>query len=253
MNYYIKKILIFTFIVLQPFCYAYADKELTIVRGQDFPPYHYVDKNGVEQGFVIETVKGAAQLLDTKISYKQYPWSRCIYMMKNGQADAMINLFKTEEREAFMHFSETVLGYETNSLFTLTASDLLYSGDLETLIPHKMGTIRNYSYGKQFDAAEFPLKYQFDTEKDLINGLINNRCSIIVGNRLTIQILYKKMRLENKIKPLSPDISKDPLYIGFSKKRDHEALSKSFSEKLKQFKVTTKYKSMMQKYSLTSP
>ncbi|MCD4721475.1 MAG: transporter substrate-binding domain-containing protein [Desulfobacula sp.] len=246
----IKKIFFCALFLILSVCHANAEQMLTIVRGQDFPPYHYLDKNGVEQGFIIEIIIETANLLDISISFKQYPWSRCINMVKKGYVDAMMNLFKTKNRKTFMHFSNNILAHETNTLFTLKTIDLPYSGDIKTIIPYKIGTIRNYSYGKRFDAVNFPLNYQLETEKELIKSLINNRCNVIVGNKLAVRILLDQMELDDQIKPLSPDISKDPLYIGFSKIRGHKALSNTFSKKLKQFKISEKYQKIIQKYSL---
>jgi len=243
----ILPILLFLFLFV---CQATAAEPLIIVRGQDFPPYHYLDRNGVEQGFIIEIIIGTAKLLDISVSFKQYPWSRCISMMENGHTDAMMNLFKTEKRKTFMYFSDNIIAHETNTLFTLNTTELMYSGDIQTITPFKIGTIRNYSYGNRFDAVTFPFNYQLETEKELIRSLINKRCDVIVGNKLTILTLLKQMGFEDRIKPLVPDISSDPLYISFSKARGHGALSKSFSQKLKQFKTSEKYQEIIRKYSL---
>ncbi len=249
MNKSIKAIL-FSFLFAMSLFHANAAETLTIVRGQDFPPYHYMDENGVEQGFVIEIIKGTAKLLDIPISFKQYPWSRCISVMEKGNADAMMNLFKTGKRQIFMHYSSTVIAYETNTFFALKGMDISYSGDINDIIPYKIGTIRNYSYGAKFDSVVFPINYQLETEQELIKSLINKRCEVIIANKLTMRILLNKMGYEDKVTSLHPDISKGPLYIAFSKIKNHEALSKLFSKGLKQFKASEKYQKIIQKYSL---
>ncbi len=229
---------------------SFANESITIVRGQDFPPYHYIDENGSEKGFVIETINGVARLMEISVTYKQYPWSRCINMIEKGYADAMMNLFKTKRRMQFMEFSDNILVYETNSLFSLQTKELAYTGTISSLTPYKMGTIRNYSYGKLFDHVHFPINFQMETETELINSLINNRCEVIIGNKLVIFNLLKTMKLKSQIKMLSPDVSKDPLYISFSKRRKHKALSQSFSKHLKQFKSSQDYQKLIQAYSL---
>ena len=249
----IKKIWFCAFFLILSVCLANGTETLTIVRGQDFPPYHYLDKNGVEQGFLIDIIVGTAKLLDMTVSFKQYPWSRCINMVEKGHADAMMNLFKTEKRKTFMHFANNIIAYETNSFFALKETKLPYSGDIKTIIPYKIGTIRNYSYGKRFDAVSFPINYQLETEKQLIKSLINKRCEVIIGNKLTLRTLLNQMGLQDKIKSLNPDISKNPLYIGFSKIRGHKALSKAFSEKLTQFKTSEAYQKIIKRYSLGTP
>lgn len=246
-------IILSTLFLILSVCHTTFAEPITIVRGQDFPPYHYLDKKGVEQGFIVEIILGTAKLLNLDISFKQYPWSRCISMVKTGHTDAMMNLFKTRRRETFMHFSDNIIAHETNTLFTLKTTRLPYSGDIQTITPYKIGTIRNYSYGKRFDAVTFPQNYQMETEKELIYSLIHKRCDVIVGNKLTIQTLLKQMGIKKGIKYLSPDISRDPLYIGFSKARGHKALSNTFSERLNQFKTSKDYQAILQKYGLKNP
>ena len=246
----LKIIYIFLCIVLLSGTSTFADESITIVRGQDYPPYHFQDENGAEQGFVIEIIKGTAHSMALPITFKQYPWSRCMNMMEKGQADAMMNLFKTKQRESFMVFADIQLGYETNSLFALVSSSIKYTGSLNSIAGYKIGIIRNYSYGQQFDAFNFPFLYPLENEKELINSLVNNRCNIIIGNKLTLGILLKRLTVESKIKALSPNISRDPLYIGFSKKKGHEELARQFSEKLEKFKTSESYREIVRKYSL---
>jgi len=232
---------------------SFANQEIVIVRGQNFPPYHYIDENGKEKGFVIEIILGTIRNMELKVSFEQYPWSRCINLVKKGGADAMMNLFKTKERELFMHFENNIIAYETNSLFILADNKIDYNGDLSALRSQRFGTIRNYSYGKKFDLLTFPKNYQMETEKELIKSLINLRCDIIIGNKLTVQVLINQMGYKNKITRLKQGVSNDPLYIGFSKAKGNAQLAKQFSKTLNEFKSSTEYKDILQKYSIEFP
>ncbi len=238
-------LILFVLFLSQP---CIANQEIVIVRGQDFPPYHYLNEDGVEKGFIIEIIKGTGDLMGKKILFKQYPWSRCISLVKKGHVDGMMNLFKTEEREKFMHFSNNILAAETNSLFSFKHSNISYSGNLTSISSNKIGTIRNYSYGEIFDAMEFPKKFEFETEKNLINGLINNRVDLIIGNKITIQILLKQLNFKHKIKRLQPDVSNEPLYLGFSKAKANSDLANSFSENLIKFRDSKQYKHIIKSY-----
>ena len=246
----IKKSLIAILLFLAMAIPVHGGQSLTIVRGQDFPPYHFMDKNGKENGFIIEIISQVAASMEIKVNFDQYPWSRCIHMVKTGQADAMMNLFKTEKRIEFLYFSDNVLTHEVNLFFALKDSPISYSGDLSSLADLKIAAIRNYSYGTTFDHQTFPLIVRLETEKDLINSLINKRCDLIAGNNMVIQTLLKQMGLGNRVKALSPRISNDPLYLGFSKARGHKILAKKFSDQLGQFKETPVFRALIQKYGL---
>ncbi|MCP3942175.1 MAG: transporter substrate-binding domain-containing protein [Desulfobacteraceae bacterium] len=244
-----KKIWLLFFLIIMTTS-THAGQHITIVRGQNFPPYHYLDENGSETGFLIDIIRSTAASMDLDVQFKQYPWSRCLHMMKVGTADAMMNLFKTKERVQFLDFPDTPLAYEVNSFFKLKKIPVDYSGDMTVLNPFRIGFIRNYSYGPVFDAMNFPRTVMFETEQDLIKSLVKGNRQIVVGNKIVLQLLIRQMGFENHIDILSPAVSNDPLYIAFSKVRGHKQIAMQFSDALKQFKTTLAYKAILKKYDL---
>ncbi|WDP92730.1 MAG: transporter substrate-binding domain-containing protein [Desulfobacter sp.] len=228
---------------------ANAQSLITIVRGQDFPPYHFMDESGHETGFIIEVIQAVAEDINIGIKFKQYPWSRCLRMVESGNADAMMNLFKTAERERFMHFSNNILAYEINQFFKLNNTSLTYDGDLGALSSLKIGAIRNYSYGPVFDSAKLDNIYRLETETSLIKALLGKRCHLIIGNNRVIEMLVKQMGVENGVAPLFPVVSKEPLYLGFSKKKNHGGLSETFSRALGKLKRSNAYEKILKKFN----
>ncbi len=227
-----------------------AGQHITIVRGQNFPPYHYLDENGSEAGFIIDIIRSTAASMELDVQFKQFPWSRCLHMMKAGTADAMMNLFKTKERVQFLDFPDTPLAHEVNRFFKLKSISIDYTGDMSVLKSFRMGFIRNYSYGPAFDAMDFPRAVTFETEQDLIKSLVKENRQIVVGNEIVLRLLLRQTGFESRVDTLSPAVSNDPLYIGFSKARRHQHTSKQFSDALKQFKATPAYEAILKKYGL---
>ncbi len=224
---------------------------LMIVRGQDFPPYHFLDKNGKETGFIVEIITQVAETLNLDIEFSQYPWSRCLKMVETGEADAMMNLFKTQERQAYMYFSENILALEVNRFFKLDTSPVSFDGNIQGLKGLRIGAIRNYSYGKTFDELSSQLNIlRLETEKSLLLNLFNKRCDIILGNDIVLNTLAKEISGGERLVSIGPRITQDPLYLGFSKIRGHKTLSDKFSIALKRFKVTPEYQHILEKYGL---
>lgn len=229
---------------------AHGGQKLTIVRGQDFPPYHFLDQQGKETGFLIEIITQVGKALDLEINFEQYPWSRCLHLVKTGQADAMMNLFKTRERAEFMYFLDNILAHEVNRFFKLKSSPVSFTGDLASLGDIRIGSIRNYSYGKVFDETIGLNILRLETEKALILNLASQRCDIILGNEIVLQTLADQMETDKKIIPTGPGITNDPLYIGFSKARKHKDLAADFSRELNLFKTTPAHKKILRSYGL---
>lgn len=245
-----KKFLLIIILILIAAAPLWADRKLTIVRGQDFPPYHSLDKEGKETGFVVDIIDQVSKSMGKEIEYKQLPWTRCLFMVKSGQADAMMNLFKTDERQEFIYFGDNILSHEVNRFFKLESSPAYFSGDLASLADARFCAIRNYSYGKIFDRMTFSRMVRLETEKGLVLSLANKRCELILGNELVIEVLARQLSPQKKIIPLSPSITNDPLYIGFSKARGHKVLADQFSFQLKKFKTTPAYKDLLGAYKL---
>lgn len=227
---------------------AYSQEVITILRGQDFPPYHYIDEKGEQTGFIIEIVQSVANTMGINISFKQYSWSRCLWLVEHGQADAMMNLFKTKEREQFMYFFNNILAFETNQFFKLKDLQIVYDGNLSSLNRYKIGAIFNYSYGSQFDNTKFSNIFRLEAEDDLIKSLVNRRTDLIIGNKKVMLMLLNKMGAADSVEPVLPIVSKDPLYIGFSKKKGHDELAENFSNALNRFKKGALYNDILKKY-----
>tara|TARA_B100000614_G_scaffold196789_1_gene178043 strand:+ start:181 stop:900 length:720 start_codon:yes stop_codon:yes gene_type:complete len=232
-------------------CTAWAGQRLTIVRGQNFPPYHYLDEKGELTGFIIDIITGVSHTLTLDIRFAQYPWSRCLHLVKIGEADAMMNLFKTPERETFMIFEEAILTWEVNMFFTLKSSQVLFTGNLDELKGKRIGAVRNYSYGEHFDTHSPELNIlRLETENGLLRNLLNRRCDIIIGNPIVLRTLAGQIPGGEDIVTTGPRVTNDPLYIGFSKAKGHELLARRFSDALKQFKAGADYRAILKKYNI---
>lgn len=239
-------------LVVIPASVSFAGPPLVIVRGQDFPPYHYQDSTGKETGFLIELITMAARSMGTRVQFRQYPWSRCLKLVEAGEADAMMNLFRTPERETFMAFPDTPLTREVNRFFLLDGDTFAFDGNLATLTGRRIDAVRNYSYGKRFDHAAGQLKIlRLETEKALILNLLQHRCDIILGNDLVIRTLAKGIQGGSRIRPTGPGITDDPLYIGFSKARGHQETARAFSRALQQVKASTEFKARLAAYGIS--
>ena len=64
---------------------------ISILRGQDFPPYHFLNQLELETGFIIEIIQAVAKDIDIDVEFEQHSWSRCILMVKSGKADAVVS------------------------------------------------------------------------------------------------------------------------------------------------------------------
>lgn len=253
-----RKILLFLILIIIifiPLSLHSVDKEkIIIIIGSGYPPYYdWEDSKPI--GMCIEIIENVALNMNIEIVYKTYPWLRCLNNMKFGKADAMLPLFDTPERGKYLWFLENnVLAYEENSLIVRKDSNISYSGNLEDLKHLTIGVLAGYSYGKVFDTADFLKKEKTvihdKAEKILLTKLLNKRLDIMIANTLVVKHIAKEMKTLDKITILKPYISKDSLYIAFSKIRSRKILGREFGKILKKFKLTKKYQEILKKYGV---
>ena len=230
-------------------CPAYAEvTQLHIGLGPGYPPFYFFDENKQPTGICVDIVNQVAQSMNITVQYDIYPWKRMLKHGKEGKVDAVMPLFETDEREQFLTFPETGLIDEANSFFTSSSNTIKYSGKLTDVINHKIGVIDKYSYGNKFDNTDFTDKTIVKDTEQLILLVQHKRVEVGLGNSKVVTYYAKKMDAADKINFLSPPVTINPLFIGFSKKRVDQAFVNQFNKQLQKLKTTKAYADIIQAY-----
>lgn len=95
-----RQILVIVF--LASLSLAAQGQALRIVS-EAWPPYVY-EENGVLRGLDYEATQLVLQRLGVAAEWQLMPWKRCLLALERGQADAILDVFHTSEREASMLF-----------------------------------------------------------------------------------------------------------------------------------------------------
>ncbi|BHH82481.1 substrate-binding periplasmic protein [Desulforhopalus sp. 52FAK] len=214
-----------------------------------YPPYYYEDE-GTLTGFCIETINAVADAIGVDVEYEVYPWKRLIANAQKGDIDAIMPLFKTEQREKYLIFEGLELAPETNHFFTSTESDISFTGNLEDFKQYQIGVVDLYSYGTIFDHFEFPKKQVTRSDKHLIDMFTHHRFDIGVGNRYVVQHYAKLRKIEHTIKFLDPPITKETLYLGVVKARNENNRAEKLAKALQTYKTTPAYRDLIGKYGI---
>lgn len=234
-------------------CQLVFGEELSIVRGDGQYPPNEMIINGKLKGVHIDLVREIAAILNIKIIFRSEPWKRAISMIKNGEADAITYISKSPEREAFTYFLEgNIISYTENVFIAWKGEEKLikYDGNLEKLKPYRIGTLRGYFYGEEFDKAQYLKKHVVDKMEQIVGLLRIKRIDLAIVNVTDFKYEFKEDPMIKNIIFLKPYFSKLPNYIGFSKVKNHEQLAKQFSETMNAFKQTEKYYVILERYGL---
>ncbi len=90
------------------FCtlFSYSEDSIVIVSN-DYEPYTSSENGG--SGVMLDIIQQAFNEVDLKVTFKFYPWKRCLQEVDQGHAFGAAPYFKTEERQKIYDYSDPIL------------------------------------------------------------------------------------------------------------------------------------------------
>lgn len=228
---------------------CFAGKNLVVGVSLGYPPYYY-ENEGTLDGICIEIIESISSSLGITVVFRSFPWKRLLLSAEKGEVDAIMPLFRTKEREQYLDFHDLILAYEEVGLFVARESSLTFQGDFDRIAAQSIGVVDGYSYGEEFDKKKGLEKLPTQSDFHLLQMFSHKRFPIGVGNRHVISYNAEKLGIAGQIKFLTPPLSREPLYLGFSKLGQNRHLAMVFVTKLQEMKKNGKYDLILEKYDL---
>lgn len=197
--------------------------------GSYFPEILEAQSNGKVIGLGADLTHRIAREMDVDINITLYPLKRAHLIMKRGQADAIIGPYKSKNREAYLDFSNFHF-YEDEILFYgLKKSQINWKGDFSKLRGLKIGAIRGWSLGEDFNKNSQRLDIIFLNNIDQLFTMLKlKRIDIAIAHNREASRLLSLNENKAKIKSLSPRITLNKGYFGFSKKKELKGFKERF-------------------------
>lgn len=226
------------------------DKVITAVYTEWFP-YTYI-KDGNPKGFEIDIFKAVMEKIGYKVNFIAYPWKRCLLSLNSGEADALVSMLKTPEREDSFYFPGENISVSKTVFFASSDSDFVYGGTLESLKGKTVGVVDGFSYGDDFDKADYFSREMAVNTEILIMKLIHKRSDLAAENMTVVKATARNMGFDGKIKFFEPPIHSRKLYAVFSKKNARQDLCLEFSKALSEFKKSDSYLKILEEYHINA-
>lgn len=227
-----------------------ATEKSVIIVSANWAPYEF-EEDGQIKGISVDIVEEAFKRMGYKVIKKILPFSRAIEMLENGDIDMITDVKNTAERQKNGIFSKESIITTYTSLFVKSDSNIKFDGNVLNLKPYKIGTIRDYTYGQEFDNAvknKIIKIEEVDDKLQNINKVLDNRIDICVENRLVLLNALKSTNNEEKLKELKPEVSQTPVYAWFSKKKNPEKMVDEFDIKLAEIKKDGTFEKIYNSY-----
>ncbi|MDT4868171.1 Bacterial extracellular solute-binding protein [compost metagenome] len=177
------------------------------------------------------------------------PWKRCLMELESGQADAVLDIFHTREREARMVFPAEPLSEVEFVLFHARQRPYPFErlSDLRGL---KVGVSPGYWYAdKAFRTSPLFFREPAPTHEANLGKLVRDRVDLVVNDRRAGRYLVRQMGLEAEVGQHPKVLSRDHLYLAFRRQPDLENLARRFSDELRRFKREPAYAELQARYA----
>ncbi len=243
--------LVILFSLLLPSASVYSE-EFKIGTDNWFPYNRITDiKN---PGFSTEILDEVFRNMDIKYSIIEYPWRRGIYNVFQGEIDALCTAFYTPERGRYCYYP--VEPFITTEMYLFVKAENKESlgykseADLENRI---VGVVSGYGYPEHYIdyiRTHGTLDYSKD-EETMVRKLLNSRIDCFIMSKHRSDCFLSEEEFRDKVVRAGNALSREGLYMIFSKITVDLLFVARFSEELGEFKKSEKYKRLFEKYFKT--
>lgn len=219
----------------------------TVTVGLDhWPPF------GIEQsnnpGISAEIIKTAYNRAGLTVELVFLPWPRVEESARDLKVDVVGNLYKIPSLEEWMHYSDHYLISKVSF-----ASGRDFNREVKLLADLKeenIGLGIGYSFGKEFDEADYLKKTEVQKSFNALKMLEKGRVSLVIDSEEVLKYFFKsEPRFKSSLKILPYIVSANEMCVGVNRKHpDKENLIKLFNENLKEMikdgtvnKIISKY------------
>lgn len=206
----------------------------TINVDQANPPFMYAD-SGKPAGVYPALIDAAFRHMGLSTVLKAVPWARALQEIDHGNA-GIGGIYKNTEREGKYDYSEPLF-VEKLSVYFNKSKPLVFTR-LEDLDGKRVGVIRGWSYGNDFDRARLAKRFRIEevlSDEQNFGKLERGRLDAIIAVAEAGDALMRK----HPYTQASPfPLALNPTYLAFAKSTNRGELLQRFNEALRKMKAS---------------
>ena len=188
------------------------------------------------------------QRLGVEVEWQLLPWRRCLMAMEQGQADGILGIFHTPEREASMLFPSEPLSQVELVLFYAKANPHPFHS-LKDLHGLKIGVSAGYWYSdRAFRESELFTREPAPSHAANFGKLVRKRVDLVINDRRGGHFVLAQTGLDKHVRQHPRVISRDQMYLGLRRDAGFEELARRFPNELRRFKREPAYAALQARY-----
>ena len=188
----------------------------------DFPPYEF-QENGKAAGILVTIVETVFKRGNIPLELKFLPFRRAYEYTRKNEIDGLFNFYKTQKRLKFFDYSEAVIKNPL-VLFVRKGSGIRFDS-LKDLKGLKVGILRGYTYGTDFDESTLFVKDAGNSHESNFRKLAAVRIDVYPCDKLVGIHVAKKMNLMSELEILPVPLKIMDGHIGFTKGKHQNVIN----------------------------
>jgi polar amino acid transport system substrate-binding protein len=197
-------------------------------------------KDGKAVGIYPAIIQAAFKHMNVAVTLQPEPWKRALEETDNGKA-GIGGVYKNADREKKYDFSDKLFTEKIQVFYSKTAP-VAFSG-LDDLKGKKVGVIRGWSYGDDFDNARKAgavIAEDGDSDEGNIRKLDAGHLDVVIAVAESGAAIMAK---DKNVGVVATPLTQNPTYIAFAKTANMKALLHQFDQALKEMQKTGELKS----------
>lgn len=171
------------------------------------------------QGMNQQLTQWVARTLDMTLESYNCPFKRRLAMMKTGELDLMVGLFKRPDREGYIHYLAIPYRTRSNRIFWVLKGKESMIRTYEDLYGLKIGTTLGAKYFHRFDTDRRLTKDAVRKMELNLQKLVCNRLDAVIAPESSGIKKMQRLGLKDRIGMADYVYSEEnPVYVGISKK-----------------------------------
>jgi polar amino acid transport system substrate-binding protein len=228
---------------------ASAWSEKITAAADPYPPF--VDPAQPKQGISLQVIRAAYATQGYEVEMHFIPWARALDGVKNGEYDILPNTWLTQERAAFLLYSDPYMKNEIK--FIKRKGDPFEYKGIASLSGKSVGIVRGYGYGDEFLKATSFTRPEVVEVMQNIKKLVQGRIDLTLEDEIVARSLIKHSAPEmlQQVEFTQNALSTQPLYVTSGLKNPrHKAIVEAFNKGLAAIKANGTYDKILRENGL---
>lgn len=230
-----------------------AQAQELLAVGTTFPRVFSLSAQGQPEGLAVDLLRRALAQEGRTLRFEFLPWMRAQALVEAGRAQILIGPYRTPEREARFHFTETAFYADAMVLYARNGQ-ATWGGDMGALKGQRVAKVAGWAYGEAFDKAAAGML--LSTPQDVAAGvrmLQLGRVDWLATNQRNTEPVLKLLGLANELQLSGPPLTHMRGHFATPRDAAGEQLRQALDAGLRRLRANGEWRDMAQRWGVPLP